>query len=69
MVMSPGSPVMPKPLKVATPPDVVAVRDVLLVPATVPADRVAVTTSVAVVTLLLPASRTSTIGCVVKSAP
>ena len=66
MVYVPGRPVIPRPLNVATPLDAVAVRVALFVPTTFPADSVAVTTFVAVVTLLFPASRTSITGCAVK---
>lgn len=66
MVYEPGSPVIPKPLKVAVPFVAVAVRVALLDPTTVPLESVAVTTFVAVVTLLSPASRISISGCVVK---
>ena len=59
---------MPRPLNVATPPVAVAVRVVLLVPTTFPDDNVAVTTFVADETLLLPASRISSTGCVVKAS-
>ena len=59
---------MPRPLNVATPPVAVAVRVVLLVPTTFPDDNVAVTTFVADETLLLPASRSSSTGCVVKAS-
>jgi hypothetical protein len=58
---------MPRPLNVATPLEGVAVRVDPLEPTTVPDERVAVTTFDAVVTLLFPASRISTAGCVVKS--
>jgi hypothetical protein len=57
---------MPRPLNVATPLEGVAVRVDPLEPTTVPDERVAVTTFDAVVTLLFPASRISTTGCVVK---
>ena len=63
IVNEPGVPVMPSPLKVATP----ATATELPVPTTVPADSVAVTVLVAVVTLLPPASRISTTGWVVKA--
>ena len=59
---------MPRPLNVATPAAAVAARDVLLVPTTFPDDSVAVTTFVADETLLFPASRISSTGCVVKSS-
>ena len=66
-VYVPGEPVMPNPANVATPLLVDAVSVVLPVPTTVPADTVAVTTYVVAVTLLPPASRTSTTGWVVKA--
>ncbi len=66
MVYVPGRPVIPRPLNVATPLDAVAVRVALFVPTTFPVESVAVTTFVAVVTLLFPASRTSTTGCAAK---
>ena len=59
---------IPRPLNVATPPAAVAARVVLLVPTTFPEDSVAVTTFVADETLLFPASRISSTGCVVKSS-
>jgi len=65
IVNVPGVPVMPSPLNVATP----ATATELPVPTTVPEDKVAVTVSVAVVTLLPPASRISTTGWVVKAFP
>ena len=58
---------IPRPLNVATPDAAVAVSVVSVVPGMVPLESVAVTRLVAVVTLLLPASRISTTGCVVKS--
>lgn len=57
---------MPSPVNVEDPLDAVAVIDEALVPVTVPEERVAVTTLLAVETLLLPASRTSRTGCVVN---
>ena len=62
----PGSPVMPRPLNVATPLEGVAVRVEPFDPTTFPDERVAVTTFDAVATLLPPASRISTAGWVVK---
>ena len=58
---------MPRPSNVATPLEGVAVSVEPFEPTTVPDDRAAVTTFAAVVTLLFPASRISTAGCVVKS--
>lgn len=65
MVTEPGVELRPRPLKVATPDEAVAVP----VPTTEPVDGVAVTTLEALVTLFPPESRTSTIGCVVNALP
>jgi uncharacterized NAD-dependent epimerase/dehydratase family protein len=65
MVTEPGVELKPRPLKVATPDEAVAVP----VPTTEPIEGVAVTTLDAVVTLLPPESRTSIIGCVVNAVP
>jgi hypothetical protein len=65
MVTEPGVAVTPKPLKVATPDEEVAVP----LPTSDPLDTAAVTTFDAEVTLLPPESRTSIIGCVVKALP
>jgi hypothetical protein len=58
---------MPSPLNVATPLEGAAVSVVPFDPRTVPEERVAVTVFDALVTLLPPASRISTAGCVVNS--
>ena len=57
---------IPRPLNVATPDAAVAVSVVSVVPGMVPLESVAVTTFVADDTLLLPASRISSTGCVVN---
>ena len=68
MLYEPGSPVIPRPLNVATPLDAVAVSVEVFDPRTVPLERVAVTVFAAEVTLLLPASRISMTGCVVNAS-
>ena len=65
IVTEPGVELRPKPLKVATPDDAVAVP----VPTTEPVEGVAVTTLDAVVTLFPPESRISMIGWVVNADP
>ena len=62
MLKLPGRPVMPSPVNVEVPLDAVAVIDAPFVPTTLPEERVAVTTLLAVETLLLPASRISRTG-------
>jgi len=65
IVTVPDAPEIPRLVNVARPEEALK----LPVPTTVPVERVAVTTFVAVVTLLPPASRISTTGWVVKADP